>query len=275
MTHFSRPADVDFDGYTSRTGAGLRAVYVPLHEWRDVALVDGYDGGGKPLSVRPADATSRACPVGFTELSPVGGNRRFRFTAVYLGGTTVQVVSAGSSRTVADSVQVTVINPAPVVARKALKLGRDGPIPVELQATLREAYDAAWNLSKKPGFVEAFRKAVSALSGKEQRSAIYADTLNRLVFHLLDTSSNKRVRRGLADEQIDVQDQALAGVAPSYAFRNEPNVWIREHVLRAGATSVTACIFHEAAHVAGANGDTLAEVALDTVHKAAGIPRVP
>jgi hypothetical protein len=36
---------------------------------------------------------------------------------------------------------------------------------------------------------------------------------------------------------------------------------------------VTSCIFHEAAHVAGARGDTLAEYALDVLHRAGGIPR--
>lgn len=221
MTHFFRPKDVGFDGYTDKPGVGLRAVYVPMHEWRDVVLAEGFDAANKPLVVRPTDATSRVCPVGFTEMSPVGGDRRFRFTAVYLGGTTVEAVPTGT-RGASASVQVTVINPAPVVARKPLKLGRDGPIPIEFQPILIEALDAAWALSKKPGFVESFRNAVSILSGKEQRSAIYAESLNRAVFHLLDKTANKRVRDGLAVEQQDIQDQAVSGVAPRTACAMSP-----------------------------------------------------
>lgn len=137
----------------------------------------------------------------------------------------------------------------------------------------RRALDAAWKLSKKPGFVESFRSAVSKLTNTDQRSSIYAESLNKLVFNLLDTATDSRVRAGLQVEEQDVQDQASAGYAPSYSFRNEPNVWIRKSAFDAGVNQLTACIFHEAAHVAGAPGDPIAEIALDTIHNAAGLKR--
>lgn len=276
MTHFTRPTGVGFDGYVDRTGVGLRAVYVPLHEWREVNLEGGFDSGGKPLVVTPTDPTSRACPIGFTEMNATSGKRRFRFSAVYNGGTTIQVLqgaSTASTRQVLDSVEVTVINPAPVVARQQLKFGRNGPIPQALQPMLREAFEAAWALSKKPGFVEIFRKTVAGLSGTEQRSSIYAESLNRSVFNLLDTTTDQAVLRGVADEQIDVQDGAVSGAAPSYSFRNKPNVWIRKSAFDKGVKQLTSCILHEAAHIAGAPGDTVAEWALEAVQRAAGHPR--
>jgi len=42
---------------------------------------------------------------------------------------------------------------------------------------------------------------------------------------------------------------------------------LREHL------QLTSCILHEAAHVAGAPGDTVAEGALEGVQRAAGLPR--
>jgi hypothetical protein len=272
MPIFSRPAGIASDGYAERSGGGLRSLYVPMHEWRDVS-VERTDAQGRSLVVRPTDPTSRVCPIGFTEMNPRGNKRQFRFTAVYFGGTTIEAAIPGTVGAVVDSIQVTVIPPAPVVARKAMKLGRNGPIPVDLQPKLRQALDAAWKLSKKPGFVESFRSAVSKLSGTEQRSSIYAESLNRIVFNLLDTTSDARVRRGLEVEQQDVLDEAVSGVAPSYSFRNEPNVWIRKSAFDAGIEQLTSCIFHEAAHVAGARGDPLAEFSLDTVHEAAGLKR--
>lgn len=78
---------------------------------------------------------------------------------------------------------------------------------------------------------------------------------------------------GLEQEEQDIRDHAVSGAAPAYSFRYEPHIWIRTSAFKKGVKQVTSCIFHEAAHVAGARGDVIAEIALDVLHRAGKIPR--
>jgi hypothetical protein len=133
--------------------------------------------------------------------------------------------------------------------------------------------DHAWALTQNKKFVETFRVAVSTLSGETLSTDAYAEALNRMVINLADTSTDPRVKKGLVDEAIDVRSKAVAGPAPAMSFRNEPNVWIRSFAFQKGERQITSCIMHEAAHVAGARGDVVAEFALDVIHRAAGLPR--
>jgi hypothetical protein len=272
MTHFSKPAGISADGYIDKSPLGLSLLRVPERQTRDLALIGGTDSAGKPLWVSIQDRTKLSCPVGFTELSAVGKERRFRVTAVIAGATTVEARLAGPNGALLDSVRVEV--PASVaVTRSGPNLGHDGEIPGPLRAKLRAAIDAAWKLNEDARFVETFRDVVTKLSGDPKPNSIYADSLNRTVIHLLDSSRDPRLKDGLAQERQDIKDRAVSGAAPSYSFRNEPNIWIRRSAFDKGTRQLTACIFHEVAHVAGARGDAIAEMALDKLHNSAGIPR--
>jgi hypothetical protein len=185
----------------------------------------------------------------------------------------VEARQGGTTGALQDSVLVQVTPMASSVLRKGPQLGKDGPIPAALQTKLRTAMDAAWRLNSDPRFVETFRSVVSTLSGSEQPITIYADTLNRSVIHLLDTTRDVRVEKGLAVERGDARTNAVSGLAPSYSFRLEPNIWIRRSAFDKGAHQLTACIFHEAAHVAGARGDPLAEFGLEKLHDVSGYRR--
>jgi len=266
MAHFSKPTDGNSTGYIAKQPTGLGFLRVPVRQTRDLLLFDGFDGG-KPLVVRPNDATSPACSVGFTELTALGTIRRFRVSAVSLGTTMVEARSGSATGTVRDFVQVNVVSPPGPF------LGHNGSMPAKFEALVYAAIDQAWRLNDKPAFVDAFRRVVSTLSGVQRPSSVYAESLSRMVINLADTTTDLRVKKGILDEARDVKAGALSGAAPSYSFRNQPDIWIRESALRMGTTQITSCIFHEAAHVAGARGDILAEIALDVLHNTANIRR--
>jgi len=252
--------------------AGLGLVRVQEQQSRELALV-GAGSDGQPLWVSLSDRMNPACPVALTELVARGQERRFKLTAVSPGSTTVEARQGGGSGALQDSVRVEVTAMASSVLRRGPQLGNDGAIPLALRTKLRTAMDAAWRLNSDPRFVETFRAVVSTLSGTEQPITVSADTLNRSVIHLLDTARDPRVKKGLAFERRDVRENAVSGLAPSYSFRLEPNIWIRRSAFDKGAHQLTACIFHEAAHVAGARGDPLAELGLEKLHVTAGLPR--
>lgn len=273
MTHFAKPSGTSAEGYVAKSPLGLSLVRVPVQQTRDLALIGGTDNSGKPLWVSISGRLDPACAVAFTELSAFGQERRFRLTAMSAGSTIVEARAGGPSGAMLDSVRVEAVPAVLPTTRTGPNLGHDGEIPGELRGKLRAAIDAAWKLNEDPRFVETFRDVVSKLSGVQKPSTIYAESLNRSVIHLLDTTNNKLVKDGLKVEKQDVADHAVSGLAPSYSFRNQPNVWIRRSAFSQGTRQLTACIFHEAAHVAGATGDPIAEMALEKLHLSAGIPR--
>lgn len=269
MASFSRPTDVLATGYVARQPAGLAVVYLEPGKARDVLLTG--EPAGRRLSVRQRDATSLSCPIAVTELTSVGSGRRFRLTPVSPGLSTLEARVDLSSTTVEDFVQVFALGPTG--PHSGPSLGHDGPIPARFSTILRSAIGAAWKLNERQDFVEQFRRVVSALSGIEKSPAIYSETLNRMVISLVETTTNPLVKKGIEDEKDDIKVGAVSGAAPSYSIRKERNVWIRASALEKGLKQVTACIFHEAAHVAGAMGDPLAEFALEALHRTAGLPR--
>lgn len=271
MANFLKPVTAT-DGYEPRKPYGLNFVRIPLNGTRDVALFGG-DAGGKPLWVQPNDMNSPGCPVTCAEVQAQGGNRLFRLKAKAMGSTMLEARLGGQGGPVWDFVQVVV--GAATVQRGGPKLGHDGAIPARYLVTLSHAIDRAWALNTKPGFVYTFNDVVNKLTfGKVPISpTLYSDTLNRMIVNLLDTSRDQRVARGLAKEAVDIAQHALSGRAPAVSFQYEPNIWIRSSAFDAGTEQVTSCVFHEAAHVAGARGEQTAEVALDVLHQAAGIPR--
>jgi hypothetical protein len=55
---------------------------------------------------------------------------------------------------------------------------------------------------------------------------------------------------------------------------NGNNIWLRDSLLEKGdADAIAIAIMHEAAHLATAPGDLLAEMALERIHQEAGLSR--
>jgi hypothetical protein len=269
MANFFKPPGAS-DGYAEKAPTGLAFVHVPLNASRDVALFGGY-ASGAPLWVNLNDFESPACPAICSEKPSQGGTRVFQIKGRRVGSSMLEARLGGRGGAIWDFTQI-VVGIAPLV-RTGPRLGNDGTIPAHEQSLVKQAMDKAWDLNKDARFVEIFRDTVSKLSGATLSGDAYARALNRMVINLADSSRDLRVQRGIADEAIDIRSHALSGPAPAMSFRGEPNIWIRSFALSKGVRQISSYIIHEAAHVAGAPGDPVAEFALDVIHRAAGLPR--
>jgi hypothetical protein len=55
---------------------------------------------------------------------------------------------------------------------------------------------------------------------------------------------------------------------------NGHDIWLRKNLLKTGGPeAIASAIMHEAAHLAGAPGELLAEIAIERLHQASGYPR--
>jgi hypothetical protein len=94
-----------------------------------------------------------------------------------------------------------------------------------------------------------------------------------MVINLADTSREVRLAKAMADEVGDVRAGALGGPTPAFSFKDGTSIWIRKFSLDQGVRAIVSNIIHEGAHLAGAPGNLVAEVALDVIHRKAGFPR--
>lgn len=152
-------------------------------------------------------------------------------------------------------------------------LGRDGVIPAKYQAAVRKAIEIAWRLGTNPAFVEAFRDTVSKLRGQAASEDIYASALNKMVINRAETTKNSRIAAELKEDMAAMKKDRTYQQAPAYSVVGGTDIWICEWQLAKGDRAIAGSIIHEAAHLAGARNDLFAEMAIDRIHQAAGIPR--
>jgi len=165
------------------------------------------------------------------------------------------------------------------MSRRGPRPGTDGPIPKdEYLVILSLASTKAWALNEKSSFIQVFRETVAKFSGKDVPPTIYADSLNKMVINLAETSRDPLVIAFVkSEDEAKTKDPSHKRV-PAMSKVNGSNIWIREfsfaESLRAkDAKQQVANIIHEAAHLAGAPDTPLFEYALDRIHDAAGYPR--
>jgi hypothetical protein len=225
---------------------------------------------GEDLIIKPNDPSIATISKKSLTFSSDPHVRRFTLHAQRIGNVMIEA-RLGEGGPVWAYMQLAVADIK--VAKTGPRLGHDGSIPTQYVATVTHAIDMAWKLNEDPGFVEAFRDTVSKLSGRKLLSDIYALTLNKTVINLAETSTDTRIAKLIVDEAADIKSGALGGPTPAFSFKDGTNIWIRKFSLDQGVRATVANIFHEGAHLAGAPGDTLAEFALDVIHKKAGFPR--
>jgi hypothetical protein len=153
------------------------------------------------------------------------------------------------------------------------RLGHDGVIPPKYQAAVRNAIEIAWRLITNPAFVETFRDTVAKLRGKSASEDIYATALNKMIINSADTAKNPRIMTELKADKAAVQKDRSYQQPPAYSLVDGTDIWICEWQLAKGDRAVAASIIHEATHLAGAPNNPIAEMAIDRIHQAAGIPR--
>ncbi len=195
--------------------------------------------------------------------------RMFQLSGIKAGNTVIEAKTlAGLNWATADLVVL------PQTRRGAgPRRGKNGEIPSKYQSALTRAIDMAWKLDANPKFVEVFRSTVNKLAGSQSGPELYSSTLNKMVIHLAETSKDPRIVKELKEDAEARRTDKEYQSAPAYSFRYGTDIWIREFSLAKGEKAIAANIIHEAAHLAGAPSDLLAEIAIDAIHNEAGLPR--
>lgn len=227
----------------------------------------GGGANGEPLQVAPRDNP-------LASITDVPGpwapdTRMFRITASQAGSTQIE------ARTPAGAVWASAELSITPLSRRAggPRMGNDGAIPGKYQSSVKEAIEIAWKLDDDPKFVEAFRSTLAKLTNTQPGSDLYSKALNKMIINLADTSRDPRIMKELKEDAAAKKRDKLYQSAPAFSFMNSANIWIREFSLAKGSKAIAANIIHEGAHLVGAPGNLLAELGLDAIHNAAGLPR--
>ncbi len=152
------------------------------------------------------------------------------------------------------------------------KLGRDGVIPTKYQSAVRIAIEIAWRLDTNPAFVEAFHRTVSKLCSQSSEDS-YATALNKMIINYAETTKNPKIATVFKQDVASIKQDPTYQRPPAYSIVGGENIWICEWQLAKGSRAIAGSILHEAVHLAGVPGDFIAEMAIDVIHQAAGIPR--
>ena len=151
---------------------------------------------------------------------------------------------------------------------RGLRYGSDGSIPAPYRASLDQAVDLAYRLNDKPSFASLFARTVSGLTGTRLGDDAYLAALDKAVVHLAETSRNQRIREELRRDAEAVARDPRYSPPPAFSIVGGRDVWLREAQLRKGPKAIAGSLLHEAAHLAGAPANPLAEVALEALHNA-------
>jgi hypothetical protein len=145
--------------------------------------------------------------------------------------------------------------------------GSNGPIPPEYRWLVELAVPIVYGLNNKSGFNTTFIDTVSKLSIRpiQRSSTLFIDSCNRAILNLADNTTDIKVIKNMRD----VPDVV------GFSFPLGENIWLKRSLFESkNIKDLAATILHEVCHIAGARGDMLAEVALNIIHNAAGLPRV-
>ena len=85
---------------------------------------------------------------------------------------------------------------------------------------------------------------------------------------MAETAHDPRAVRQLAGDREAARLDPTYQQPPAFSIVGGRDVWIREAQLQRPATALAGTFLHEAAHLAGARADMIAEVAIEAIHNA-------
>ncbi len=123
-------------------------------------------------------------------------------------------------------------------------------------------------------FEKIFNDTVSKLTNKPVSKNAYYDALDKMIIHHAETAKNPNAVKELKEDQISRAISKQYKSPPAFSIINGRDVWLRTFVLKKGDRKpLTGALMHEAAHLAGAPGDLLAEIALERIGEISGYRR--
>lgn len=157
---------------------------------------------------------------------------------------------------------------------RGIQYGEDGTIPGHYRATMEKAIRLAYQLAFNPAFVTAFNNTVSKLTNQPLSNNAYLDALDKMIIHHAETSKSPSAVKELKDDLVARRADKNYQSPVAFSIIKGRDVWLRESVLKKNdPKDIAGAIMHEAAHLAGAPGDFIAEMALEKLGEVSGYRR--
>jgi hypothetical protein len=157
---------------------------------------------------------------------------------------------------------------------RGIQYGEDGVIPAHYRVTMEKAIRLAYQLAFNHAFEAAFNNTVSKLTNQTLGKNAYLDALDKMIIHHAETSKNPKAVKELKDDSVARGADKSYQSPPAFSLVGGRAVWLREFLLKWNdPREVAGALMHEAAHLAGAPGDLLAEMALEKLGEVSGYPR--
>lgn len=157
---------------------------------------------------------------------------------------------------------------------RSIQYGKDGSIPGPHRNAVEKAIPLAYSLAFNPAFRKTFNDTVSKLAGKSISKHAYFEALEKMILHYAETSKHPLAVKELKEDAIARAREKSYRSPPAFSMINGRDVWLRSFLLKKGDPKLIAgAIMHESAHLAGAPGDLLAEMALERLGEISGYKR--
>jgi hypothetical protein len=157
---------------------------------------------------------------------------------------------------------------------RGIGYGEDGTIPAKYREAVEKAIRLVYQLAFNPAFEKAFNETVSKLTNQLLRGNAYLDALDKMIINYAETSRNPKAVAELKDDAISRARDKIYQSPPAFSIISGRDVWLRGFLLKKGdPKEIAGALMHEAAHLAGAPGDFLAEIALEKLGEVSGYRR--
>jgi hypothetical protein len=164
--------------------------------------------------------------------------------------------------------------PLGTVGNRTLQLGTDGPIPAKYSKLMEPGIRLAYQLAYSAPFNATFEATLKKLGVTDVPKDAYLKALEKMIVHHAESSKNERAVAQLQEDAIAAKRDKTYQPPAAFSIVNGRDVWLRDSLLRSRSEKLVAgALMHEAAHLAGAPGNLLAEFGLEQLGVVSGYVR--
>jgi len=157
---------------------------------------------------------------------------------------------------------------------RTARFGSNAPVPATYKPLVERALFLAYQLALDRLFNETFETALKQLNVASAAKDAYLVALEGMVIHLADSSTHARAIKANQDDAIAAKQDKRFQAPGAFSIVGGRDVWLRESLLKRNSERLVAgALMHEAAHLAGAPGDLLAEMGLEQLGNVSGYVR--
>ena len=164
--------------------------------------------------------------------------------------------------------------PLGTVGNRSLQDGTDGPIPAKYLGSLEKGVRLAYQLAYSTPFNRTFETTLQKLGVTSVARDAYLAALEKMIVHYGESSKHEKAIAQIREDALAVKRDRTYQPPGAFSIVNGRDVWLRESLLKTRNEKLIAgALMHEAAHLAGAPGNYLAELGLEQLGVVSGYVR--